>query len=135
MCARGRHTVTVPARTFRDWSYPVNRLGEKAEEAAAEFLRQQGLTVIERNFQCRFGEIDIIAMDGETIVFVEVRKRASNAFGGAAASITPSKQRKLVQSAQVYLQSRRSNVSCRFDALLIEGREEHMEWIRNAFCT
>ena len=113
----------------------MNRLGEAAEATAAAFLTGQGLRIVARNFQCRFGEIDIVAMDGDMIVFVEVRQRASAAFGGALESITPAKQRKLVRTAEVYLLERATQSPCRFDAVLVEGKGGRIEWIRNAFCT
>ena len=66
--------------------------GRHAEDVAATFLQQKGLTILERNYQCRYGEIDLIARDGDALVFVEVRMRKSAAFGGAAASITPDRK-------------------------------------------
>ena len=113
----------------------MNRLGEAAEAAAAAFLTGQGLRILARNFQCRFGELDIVAMEGDMIVFVEVRHRASSAFGGALESITLSKQRKLARTAEVYLQGHAGGAPCRFDAVLVEGKGGRIEWIRNAFCT
>lgn len=101
----------------------------------AAFLAGQGLRIVARNFQCRFGEIDIVAMDGDMVVFVEVRQRASSAFGGALESITPAKQRKLARTAEVYLQERAPRAPCRFDAALVDGKSGRIEWIRNAFCT
>ena len=111
----------------------MNTLGVEAEAAAAAFLERQGLRVTERNFQCRMGEIDLIARHGATVVFVEVRKRRSSAFGGAAASITPSKQRKLVRAARFYLTRFDPVPPCRFDAVLIEGDPPHIDWIQDAF--
>ena len=100
---------------------------------AAAFLERKGLRVIERNYRCRLGEIDLIARDGATTVFVEVRKRKSSAFGGAAGSITAGKRLKLIRAAQHYISRLRSTPQCRFDALLIEGDPPRIEWIRNAF--
>ena len=107
--------------------------GDRAEEAAAIFLQQQGLIITGRNYHCRFGEIDLIARDGETLVFVEVRMRNSNAFGGAAASITPGKQAKLLRTARHYLSGCRQLPVCRFDAVLING-SHRPEWLKNVFC-
>src|SRR5688572_26363099 len=107
--------------------------GAEAEAMAAAFLERRGLTVIERNYRCRLGEIDLVARDGDTTVFVEVRQRASNAFGGAAASITSKKRMRLVRAARFYLSRLRTTPACRFDALLIEGEPPHIDWIRNAF--
>lgn len=108
--------------------------GARAEQLAAAFLQRRGLTVVERNFRCRAGEIDLILRDGATLVFAEVRLRKGGAFGGAAASITPQKQRKLRLAAQCYLQSLPTEPPCRFDALLLDRLDENaVEWIKNAF--
>lgn len=111
----------------------MNRRGADAETLAAAYLETQGLLVLERNYRCRLGEIDLVAREGGTTVFVEVRRRASSAFGGAAASITAAKRAKLVKAARHYLSRQRSDPPCRFDALLIEGEPARIEWIRNAF--
>lgn len=111
----------------------MNRLGVDAEALAASFLEARGLQIIARNYRCRLGEIDLVARDGATTVFVEVRRRASNAFGGAAASITSKKRLKLLKAARHYLSRLRTLPQCRFDALLIEGQPPRIEWIRNAF--
>lgn len=110
----------------------MNKLGVQAEHLAAEFLSRQGLVITLHNYQCRFGEIDLIARDGATLVFVEVRSRKNAAFGGAAASITATKRAKLLKTARHYL-SRLSKVPpCRFDAVLLTGDPPRIEWIRNA---
>ena len=111
----------------------MNRLGVDAEALAAAFLEARGLQIIARNYRCRLGEIDLVARDGATTVFVEVRRRASQAFGGAAASITSKKRLKLLKAARHYLSRLRTLPQCRFDALLIEGQPPRIEWIRNAF--
>lgn len=101
--------------------------GRAAEAAAAELLRAKGLSVVETNFRVKVGEIDIVARDGEEIVFVEVRARASAAFGGAAASVGGAKRRKLVRAAQVWLQARGWTGPCRFDVVALDGgRAEHL---------
>lgn len=105
--------------------------GQEAENLAAEFLQGQGLRLVARNYRCRMGEIDLIMEDRGTLVFVEVRLRKNNHFGGAAASITPHKQGKLIRAAQHYLQQQTRQPPCRFDALLLEGGK--MEWIKDAF--
>ena len=110
----------------------MNR-GAEAEGVAAAFLEARGLTVLARNYRCRLGEIDLIAREGSTTVFVEVRRRASRAFGGAAASITAAKRLKLLKAARHYISRLRTMPQCRFDALLIEGDPPRIEWIRNAF--
>lgn len=108
--------------------------GAAAERIAATYLQQQGLVLIARNYRCRFGEIDLIMTEGDTLVFVEVRMRASDAFGGAAASITATKQARLLIAARHYLSGLRQEPACRFDAVLITGAHRAIiEWIRNAF--
>ena len=111
----------------------MNRPGVDAEAMAATFLEARGLTIVERNYRCRLGEIDLVARDGGTTVFVEVRRRASSSFGGAAASITSAKRRKLLKAARHYLSRLRRMPECRFDALLIQGEPPRIEWIRDAF--
>ncbi len=110
----------------------MNPRGEQAETLAVAFLRAQGLMIVERNYHCRFGEIDIIARDGKTMVFVEVRRRSGNAFGGAAASITSAKREKLLKTARHYLAGAAGLPPCRFDAVLMTGEPPRIEWLRNA---
>lgn len=95
--------------------------GAAAEQAAADFLVAQRLKIVARNWRCRLGEIDLIADDRGTLVFVEVRKRSDPRFGDAAASITPAKQAKLIAAAQLYLSTLPRVPPCRFDAVLIDG--------------
>ena len=111
----------------------MNRRGADAEALAAAFLEGRGLTIVERNYRCRLGEIDLVAREGSTTVFVEVRRRASASFGGAAASITSAKRRKLLKAARHYIARLRATPRCRFDALLIDGEPPRIEWVRNAF--
>lgn len=101
--------------------------GRKAEELAAAFLQAKGLSIIEKNFRAKVGEIDIVAKDGEEIVFIEVRARASRDFGGAAASVGGAKRRRLVRAAGVWLQARGWEGACRFDVVAVDaGRLEHL---------
>ena len=111
----------------------MNRRGVRFEALAAAFLHERGLSVVVRNYQCRLGESDIVARDGSTTVFVEVRRRASDAFGGAASSITARKRARLLRAARHYLSHLAVMPPCRFDALLIEGEPPRIDWIRNAF--
>lgn len=111
----------------------MNPRGQAAEARAARHLESRGLRIIERNYTCRHGEIDLIARDGETLVFVEVRARSSNAFGGAAASITAAKRAKLTRTALHYITGLVSDPPCRFDAVLLSGEHAPVEWIQNAF--
>ena len=103
--------------------------GAAAEARALAFLQQQGLTLVEQNFSCRWGEIDLILRDQETLVFVEVRQRSSARFGGAAVSVSAGKQAKLWRTAEVYLQRIRRIPVCRFDLIAIDG--DQLEWMRH----
>ncbi|MDR2187378.1 MAG: YraN family protein [Azonexus sp.] len=104
--------------------------GREAESQAARYLESQGLRVLERNFRVRGGEIDLICRDGATLVFVEVRQRTRGDFGGAAASVTAAKQRRIILAARHYLAGRPDS-PCRFDCILQDG--ERLEWLRDAF--
>lgn len=106
--------------------------GARAEAAACAFLVSRGLAIVARNVRNRFGEIDVIARDGETLVFVEVRLRRSSAYGGAAASITPAKRARLVAAAQAYLAALTREPPCRIDALLLDNPDGgEVEWLRD----
>ncbi|MBS4097855.1 MAG: YraN family protein [Sulfuricella sp.] len=108
--------------------------GAQAEQLAAAYLERHGLRAVERNYRCRQGEIDLILHDGGTLVFVEVRLRKSAAFGGAAASITAKKQRRIVLAAEHYLQGLKRIPPCRFDVVLLDGlAAQSVEWIKDAF--
>ena len=108
--------------------------GSEAEHLAALFLQRQQLTLLEKNYRCRFGEIDLIMRDGAILVFVEVRMRSSNSYGGAAASITTTKQSKLIRTARHYLSGLKVTPPCRFDAILLTGKDsQRIEWIKDAF--
>lgn len=111
----------------------MNRRGGPAESLAAAFLERQGLKVLERNYRCRYGEIDLVASSEAALVFVEVRARSSGAFGGAADSITAAKRRRIVAAARHYLARHKVNRACRFDVVLIQGRDQEIEWLSNAF--
>ena len=107
-------------------------LGQTAEARAEAFLVKQGLAPVARNWRCRLGEIDLIMQDGATRVFVEVRLRSRNDFGGAAASVTPAKQRKLLAAARQYLSGLQTLPPCRFDVVALDGSSAP-DWIKNAF--
>jgi putative endonuclease len=112
----------------------ASNAGARAEAQARAFLEARGLRVIAQNFRTRRGEIDLIAQDGETLVFVEVRQRRSAAFGGAAASITSAKRARVIAAAQAYLATLSSEPACRFDAILIDGATSTcIDWRRDAF--
>ena len=104
--------------------------GQAGEDDALEYLRQNGLTLVERNFRCKGGEIDLIMHHQAALVFVEVRKRADNRHGGAAASVTAAKQARLILAAQVYLQRYKNPPACRFDVVAIDG--DALSWLKNA---
>jgi putative endonuclease len=108
------------------------RAGVDAEALAGRFLEARGLTIVARNFRTRRGEIDLVARDGDTLVFVEVRLRSSARFGGAAESITAVKRARLVAAAQVYLLGQRGDPPCRFDAILLDRVDpSRVDWLRN----
>lgn len=110
----------------------MNPAGVRAEDFCAELLRRAGLRLVERNWRCRLGEIDLIAEEGETVVFAEVRMRSSAHFGGAAESVTAAKRERIVAAARLYL-ARRPQASCRFDVFLVDGPVSRVQWIRDAF--
>jgi putative endonuclease len=111
----------------------MNTLGNQAEKVALSYLEQQGLTLIKKNYQTRLGEIDLIMQDGKSIVFVEVRLRKNNIFGGASESITQAKQRKIAKVAEQFLQHH-GNQPCRFDAIVMGKADiKHIQWIKHAF--
>jgi len=118
--------------------------GQHAEQACCTYLIRQGLTLIEKNFHCKLGEIDLIMHEHETLVFIEVRFRKNNAFGGAIASITPAKQQKIRRTAELYMQQYRQLPVARFDVVAMSAITQadrfHMDkanytfnWIKNAF--
>ncbi len=111
----------------------ARRRGEEAEEQAARFLAARGLRVVARNYRTRQGEVDLVAQDGATLVFVEVRARRDARFGGAAASVDGRKQRRIVAAARHFLARLGAEPPCRFDVLAIEGSPGEPSWIRGAF--
>ncbi|WP_417697890.1 YraN family protein [Psychromonas sp.] len=110
-----------------------NTRGVQAEQQALAFLQKQGLLLICQNFYCRFGEIDLIMSDQGTLVFIEVRYRKNQDFGGATASITPQKQRKLIKTAKQYLSQLDDEPYCRFDVIAISESAIQPQWIQDAF--
>lgn len=107
--------------------------GREAEALAARYLERRGLRVVQRNFRIRGGEIDLICQDGRILVFVEVRLRGRNDYGGAAASITAAKRGRIILAARWYLASK-PDVDCRFDCVLLTELDERtVEWIPGAF--
>ncbi|MEK9825031.1 MAG: YraN family protein [Methylotenera sp.] len=107
--------------------------GKAAEALAAAYLQSQKLKLLEKNFRCEYGEIDLVMQDGETLVFIEVRMRSNTNFGGAAMSVTHAKQQKLRRSAQRYMQLHGES-ACRFDVVLMHAIDINaVEWLKNAF--
>ncbi|NDU91084.1 MAG: YraN family protein [Ferrovum sp.] len=108
--------------------------GHQGEQRAAEFLMQSGLRILQRNFRCRRGEVDLVARDGDTLVFVEVRWRTGHRQGGAGESIDRHKRRRLVAAARFYLMRYPAEVPpCRFDAILLEGWAMELHWLKDIF--
>ena len=106
--------------------------GAAAERLAGEYLMRQGLAIVARNFRTRAGEIDLVARDGGTLVFVEVRMRRSAIHGGAVESITAQKRKRLVAAANGYLAMLGREPPCRFDAILLRALDPStIEWRRN----
>ena len=109
--------------------------GNQAEDEAYQYLLNQGFKLIDRNFATKAGEVDLIMQDGESLVFIEVRYRKNTDFGGAAASVTPKKQQRIIKAALAYSQKHAPQSSLRFDVVAIEGDNRALNHIRNAFGT
>ena len=115
-----------------------DRLGRRGEDLACEELRRRGYAILARRFRTRHGEIDIVARDGDVLVFVEVKARSSSRFGGARSAVNWPKQRKIAMMAQRYLKRVGWSMRpCRFDIVAIQqhkdGRPPEVALIRNAF--
>ncbi len=107
--------------------------GTLAETLAADYLQARGMRLLERNYRCRLGEIDLILADGSALVFVEVRLRRNPGYGGAAASITAAKRQRIVRAARHYLAGKPEPL-CRFDVVLLDSlARNRIEWIKDAF--
>lgn len=123
---RKRRSAALPTLTTR-------QVGSVAEQSACCFLQRQGLRLVQRNFSCRYGEIDLIMRDGKQFVFVEVRLRNNQRFGTAAETVAASKQRKLIATAYYYLATERcTDYLARFDVIAVEA-DRGVHWIKNAF--
>ncbi len=98
--------------------------GRRGEEMAAKELVRQGYRILHRNYRCRSGELDLVAMDGDSLVFVEVRRRSSGRYGSALETISYSKQRQIARVANYYLATKQPRFrNCRFDVVGITGEE------------
>lgn len=109
------------------------------EQIALDWLQEKGLTLVQQNYTCRLGEIDLIMCDKKTLCFIEVKFRKTNAFGGTAYSIPYTKQQKITKAALSFISQNKKyhHQSCRFDALFIQpesNQQNKIEWIQNAFC-
>jgi putative endonuclease len=114
------------------------QFGLHGEDLAVRALEREGYAILARRYRVRAGEIDIVALDGRCLVFVEVKSRQSGRFGGAAAAVTPWKRRKIVAVATEYLARHRVDAAaCRFDVVTVAGEPDgpRVEIIRNAFDT
>lgn len=113
------------------------QVGLRGEDRAARYLENLGLIVLERNIHCRMGEIDLIATDLTSLIFIEVRLRCSAHYGGAAASVNRHKQQRLIRTAQFFLPQLLARYfggkmpRCRFDVITIDA--QRLDWIRHAF--
>lgn len=118
-----------------------NQHGEIAELAAKEFLQAEGLIYIAQNFHCRWGEVDLIMKEHDVLVFIEVKYRKNNLFGGAISAVSIKKQQKIIKTAAIYLQQQglnEYNTAYRFDVIAIEGNTDtiaksQINWLKNAF--
>ncbi|MBH3376811.1 YraN family protein [Pseudomonas juntendi] len=112
--------------------------GHAAETQALEYLQGRGLRLLARNWRCKGGELDLVMLDADTVVFVEVRYRLHAAFGGALASIDGRKQKRLVHAASLFLlkEPQWGNHPCRFDVVALQGSHhagKPLQWLKNAF--
>jgi len=112
--------------------------GKASEGFAQQYLTQQGLLFIDKNFHCRKGEIDLIMKDGDTLVFIEVKYRKNNNFGGAISAVSQSKQQKIKHCVAFFLHKanlNEYNTPCRFDVIALEGdiNQPQVTWLKNAF--
>lgn len=110
--------------------------GEKAESEVSDYLQKQGLSLVERNYFCKAGEIDLIMQDNDILVFVEVRFRKKSKYGTGVESVTKSKQQKIIRAAKYYLLEKNSfdKINCRFDVVAsTHDNENKMLWIKDAF--
>ncbi len=109
--------------------------GQVCEQLACDYLKKNGLRLIDKNFHSRYGEIDLIMQHEDTLAFIEVRYRKNQNYGGAKESVTPGKQKKIQKTALVYMQKKGREYNARFDVIAISGENNNLniEWIKNAF--
>ena len=106
--------------------------GDRSEQLACNYLEKQGLQLIDKNFRCKYGELDLIMRDDKALIIVEVRFRKSNQFGGAIESISRKKQSRIIATTQYYLSTHRVDSSIRFDVIAMSN-DNDINWIKNAF--
>jgi putative endonuclease len=117
----------------------MRSIGNRYEQQAVDLLTRAGLRILSRNFARKTGEIDIVAIDGQCLVFLEVRLRSHSAYAGAAASVDRRKQQRIIRTAQLYLRANPGwlNSPCRFDVIAFEpdqaSEELSVNWIKSAF--
>lgn len=114
------------------------QIGDNGELIAKRYLLAQGLEIVTQNFNCRLGEIDIIAKSADCFIFIEVKFRHQNQFGGAISAVSATKQEKIKKSARIYLQQQQLNeynTACRFDVIALDGdrKQPQITWVTNAF--
>lgn len=126
--------TTAPSIERQERGRNARTSGYDAEAAAIEFLQNSGVQIVARNVRCKGGEIDLVAKDKGTLIFVEVRLRQNTRFGGAAESVTPSKQRRIALAARYFLCRNPSMAAlpCRFDCVLMDA-PGNFDWLRDAF--
>ena len=117
---------------------PRHRRGQAAEALAADYVRAHGLGIIVRNFRCRAGELDLVCTAGDLLVVIEVRQRTGKRFGGAAASVGATKQRRIRRATAYFLLRERQwcRHRLRFDVIAVSGGTDAapvIDWIRDAF--
>ena len=113
----------------------TREIGGQGEDNARNFLKEHGIKIRESNFRCKFGEIDIIGDDGNSLLFIEVKTRKRTDYGQPFETVTPQKQKKIILAAQRYLQKhpKLANKACRFDVISIV--DDKIDWIQDAFNT
>lgn len=120
---------------------PTHQRGAYGEAQALVFVQTQGLQLLAQNWHSRYGEIDLILQQQQTLIFAEVKLRQSNAYGGAVAAVTPAKQRKIIATAHDFLQQhpQYDAFDCRFDVLAVSiahrTQPPLIEWIQAAFAS
>ena len=114
-------------------SLASNLSGKRAEQLSAAYLKKRGLTLIERNYRCRFGEVDLIMQHGNTLVFTEVRFRGNAFYGSAVETVISAKRKRIIAAAKHYLSGKQTTF-CRFDVVVLDALDEaRIEWIQDAF--